>query len=262
CRHLPARQAIRRPVARFDWGDRPTDGLTDGKVPACPPSTGPALLPRLHEALLIAGLGLTGSQLPPAPDPDGRTHAAALVLLYPCAVPAGAEPAPYLVLTRRPTTLRRHAGQISLPGGRYEPEDGSLLRAALRETQEELGVDPARLMVWGRLDPELITVSHYLLAPFVAYTSRRPRFQPSSDEVAEVIDVPLALFLDPANVDEEIWTLPTGMRRVAFYRYGEHKIWGATARVLSQIAALLEPSLPHPQLFLGAAGEGAARPSR
>src|SRR5262249_27986577 len=155
------------------------------------------------------------------------------VLFYPHRLPgSAAQFDPNLVLTRRTTALRRHSGQISLPGGRYEPEDGSLLRTALRETEEELGVNPADLTIWGRLEPEHIVVTHYARARFVAFTPRRPAFRPSPAEVAEVIDVPLAHLLDPATVEEEEWDLQGAARRVSFYRYGEHKIWGATARIL------------------------------
>src|SRR6188474_2261646 len=111
---------------------------------------GADLLDRLRSALLESGLGPTRLDIAPADDPEGRTLAAALVLLYPYRVPGAAGEAPHLVLTRRTTALRRHSGQISLPGGRYDVEDGSLLRTALRETEEELGVDPADLTIWGR----------------------------------------------------------------------------------------------------------------
>jgi len=149
--------------------------------------------------------------------------------------------APHLVLTRRTATLRRHGGQISLPGGRYDEADGSLATTALRETHEELGVAPETLELWGALEPEWIVVTHYLLAPFVAYAPHRPQFRPAPAEVAEVIEVPLATLLDPATPAEETWELAGASRNVHFFRYGEHKIWGATARVLSALVALLLP---------------------
>jgi 8-oxo-dGTP pyrophosphatase MutT (NUDIX family) len=213
---------------------------------------------RLRSALLAAGLGPTRLDIAPADDPEGRTLAAALVLLYPhpiLGVPAPAAGAPHLVLTRRTTALRRHSGQISLPGGRYDADDGSLLRTALRETEEELGVDPADLTIWGRLEPEYIVASHYALAPFVAYTPRRPAFRPAPAEVAEVIDLPLAQILDPSVLEEETWDFQGTPRRVSFYRHAEHKVWGATARILHQLATLLDPSLADVGTFAGAGGE-------
>jgi 8-oxo-dGTP pyrophosphatase MutT (NUDIX family) len=223
---------------------------------------GSDLLDRLRSGLLAAGLGPTRLDIAPADDPEGRTLAAALVLLYPHRLPEGAgrgESVPHLVLTRRTTAMRRHSGQISLPGGRYDAEDGSLLRTALRETEEELGVHPSDLTVWGRLEPEHIVASHYALAPFVAYTPSRPDFQPAPAEVAEVIDLPVAQLLNPATLQEEIWDLQGIPRRVSFYRHAEHKIWGATARVLSQIVGLIDPDCASVGTFAGAAGETGRR---
>jgi len=190
-----------------------------------------------------------------------------LLYPYPLAGPDGetgpdgqtSPDAPHLVLTQRTTTLRRHSGQISLPGGRYDLEDGSLLRTALRETQEELGVNPASLTLWGRLEPEHIVATHYALAPFVAYTPRRPAFVPAPAEVAEIIDLPLALLLEPATIEEEVWDFQGAERRVSFFRYHEHKIWGATARILSQIVLLLDPGRTDVAPFAGASGETGRR---
>ena len=225
-------------------------------------TSGSDLLDRLRSALLAAGLGPTHLDIAPVDDPEGRTLAAALVLLYPHHVPGGPASghlAPSIVLTRRTTVLRRHSGQISLPGGRYDVDDGSLLRTALRETEEELGVDPADLTVWGRLEPQHIVASHYALAPFVAYTPRRPAFRPAPAEVAEVIDLPLAHLLDPATLEEEVWDFQGMPRRVSFYRLAEHKIWGATARILHQVVTLLDPARADVGTFPGASGETGRR---
>jgi 8-oxo-dGTP pyrophosphatase MutT (NUDIX family) len=200
------------------------------------------LLQRLQVALSAAGLAQRGLDRAPEDDPEGRTLAAGLVLLYPHLQDGVASATPHLVLTRRTAALRRHSGQISLPGGRYDLEDGSLLRTAIRETEEELGVNPADLTIWGRLEPELIVASHYALAPFVAYTPRRPDFQPAPAEVDEIIDLPLARILDADARQEEDWDFGERTRRVCFYLYQGHKIWGATARILHQLEVLLEPA--------------------
>jgi len=220
----------------------------------------PDLLDQLRATLLATGLGPTRLDVAPTDDPEGRTLAAGLVLLYPHR-PDGAtdESTPHLVLTRRTAALRRHSGQISLPGGRYDREDGSLLRTALRETEEELGVDPAGLTVWGRLETEHIVASHYVLTPFVAFAPRRPEIRPAPAEVAEVIDLPLVLLLDPGTVEEEVWDFQGMARRVSFFRYREHKIWGATARVLHQIVVLLDPARAEADTFAGAGGETGRR---
>jgi len=217
------------------------------------------LFERLRAALLAAGLGPDGLEVAPENDPEGRTLAAGLVLLYPHLRAGAGQEEPHIVLTRRTTALRRHSGQISLPGGRYDLEDGSLLRTALRETEEELGIDPATLTLWGRLEPEHIVASHYALAPFVAFAPRRPVLRPAPAEVAEVIDLPLAHLLDPATLEEEVWDFQGVPRRVSFYRLREHKIWGATARILHQIAVLLDPGHAEAGTFTGAAGETGRR---
>lgn len=219
------------------------------------PTAGGDLFDRLRAALLAAGLGPTRLDIAPADDPEGRTLAAALVLLYPHRPAAAAPPSPHLVLTLRTTAMRRHSGQISLPGGRYDRDDGSLLRTALRETEEELGVDPTDLTIWGRLEPQHIVASHYALAPFVGHTPRRPEFRPAPAEVAEVIDLPLDHLLRPETVEEEVWDFQGHARRVSFYRFGPHKIWGATARILSQLVALLDPARADAGPFAGAGGE-------
>ena len=218
-------------------GDR---GTTQGHGQA-PSAHEPLLLARLRRELARRGWGRVDAELAPDPDPEGRTLGAVLILLYPGSVDSNGQTVPYLALTRRTEALRSHRGQISLPGGRYDVGDGSLLQTALREAQEELAIDPAALEVWGRLEPERIVVSHYLVAPFVAYAPVRPDVRPNPSEVAELIEVPLPLLLDPTTLAEEIWELQGVERQVSFYRHGEHKIWGATARVLGQLVALLTP---------------------
>lgn len=183
----------------------------------------------------------TGSNLHIAPDPlDELKPGAVLALLYPVAG------APHVVLTLRSTHLRSHAGQISLPGGRFETDDQTLLTTALRETAEELGVETSGFQVWGWLDGAVVTVTGYRVTPFVAYVPERPSFRPDPAEVAAVIEMPLTLITDPLALSDEVWQLATGPRRVSFYPFGEHKIWGATARILSQLGQLIDARSPRP----------------
>lgn len=180
----------------------------------------------------------------------GARLAAVLALFYP------RHGEPHLVLTRRTSHLKTHSGQISLPGGRIDPLDFSAKEAALRETREELGVATDDLEVFGPLirqaeppEPHYVQVSHSVLLPFLAFSRDRPAFVPSPDEVAEVIELPLSHLLDPSCVEEEVWMVRGEPRRVGFYRFGPHKIWGATARILRQIVELAGGAPPPPNLL-------------
>lgn len=140
-----------------------------------------------------------------------------------------------LVLTRRPDYDGVHSGQVSCPGGRHEPPE-SLEMTALRETFEEIGIEPEDVTMLGRLTPLYIPPSDFEVHPFVSYfCAGRPVFNPNHREVAEIIEVPLAYLLDPATRVEETWQLSGVEVDVPFYRVGEHKVWGATAMMLSEL---------------------------
>jgi 8-oxo-dGTP pyrophosphatase MutT (NUDIX family) len=170
--------------------------------------------------------------------PEARV-AAVLALFYPL------RDAPHLILTRRSPDLKHHSGQISFPGGRIESSDPSPAEAALRETREELGIATTDVRLHGTLDPVFTVVSNFVLLPIVGSLPARPSFVPDPREVAELIDLPLATLLGPSAAEEEWWELRGRVRKVSFYRYGKHKIWGATAKVLRQIVELAGgPRLP------------------
>lgn len=155
-----------------------------------------------------------------------------LILLYPKAGRL------HLPLTRRTETLEDHKGQISLPGGAREGNE-PLEWTALRETHEELGVDPQSVEVLGMLTPLYIFPSDYCITPYIAARPDRPTFVPDPVEVAEVLEVPLLTLLDPTIRREEERILHGIPARVPFYQIDEHKVWGATAMVLSEFATML-----------------------
>ncbi len=172
-------------------------------------------------------------------DPDLTCrHAGVLILLYPCPRPCavGGE-ALCLVLTRRSGKVSNHQGQISFPGGSMEPGE-TAVAAALREAWEELRIPPTALEVIGELSPLYIPRSGFCVHPVVAYAPERPAFSPCAEEVAEVIEVPLAHLLDPLTRREETWLIHGEPVRVPFYAIGPHKVWGATAMVLAELLAL------------------------
>ena len=160
------------------------------------------------------------------PDATGRERpAAVLILLY------ERDDQPVTILTRRTEHVGGHKGEISLPGGTPEPGDDSLYATALREAWEEIGVHPDDVTLLGALDPVLTVVSNYAITPFVARLSR-PVFTPNPREVAELIELPLRRLREPDACREEIWETNGVRRTIYFYAYGDHVIWGATARIL------------------------------
>jgi len=165
---------------------------------------------------------------------------AVLILLYPHEAELS------FVLTVRTNTVAHHKGQVSLPGGAWEERDGSLAQTALREAEEELGISLAKAELLGELTGLYIAPSHYELRPYVAHIASQPAFQPSSDEVAQLLQVPLAALLDPARRHVETWTIRGREVEVAFFYLLGHKVWGATAMVLSEFAAMLESASHNP----------------
>lgn len=142
----------------------------------------------------------------------------------------------YMVLTRRTETVGTHKGQISLPGGMREASDESLLHTALRETHEELGISPHLVDVILQLPDVDTVVSNFTITPFVARLSAPPSYMAAVDEVAEVLEVPMSVLLNPDVYREEEW--PEASVRRYVFRYGDHVIWGATARILREFIDL------------------------
>ncbi len=150
----------------------------------------------------------------------------------------------HIVLTRRRDDLPSHAGQISFPGGRHEAPE-TLLETALRETEEEVGVAAADLQILGALTPIYIPPSDYKVYPFVAWASSGtpPVFRAAPREVAKIIEAPLPTLLDPASRVEETWKMGGKQVTVPYYAVQEHKVWGATAVMLSEFIERLRAIL-------------------
>lgn len=144
----------------------------------------------------------------------------------------------HALFTKRPTTLRTHAGQISFPGGARDPEDVTPLHTALRETREEIGVPPERVEVLGMLD-EIPTITQFRIVPFVGVIPGDFPYVPSAEEIEEIIEVPLEALLDPSIHRVESWGPSEHEREIYFYDYGPHVIWGATARILKGLLTIL-----------------------
>jgi 8-oxo-dGTP pyrophosphatase MutT (NUDIX family) len=172
----------------------------------------------------------------PAPPPDARP-AAALVLVYP-----GLNGEAHLVLTERVEYGGdHHSGEVSLPGGKADPGDADAVATALREAEEEVGLDPdaAGVEVIGHLDALWIPPSNFLVVPIVAVAARRPAFVPDPREVAAILEAPLTAFLPgvaPVIIDPDPRGRPL---RYGAYLVEGRVVWGATAAILGQLGAVL-----------------------
>ncbi|OOG61517.1 coenzyme A pyrophosphatase [Rhodanobacter sp. B04] len=139
---------------------------------------------------------------------------------------------PRLILTVRTDHLQSHAGQVAFPGGRCDPADGGdALTTALRESEEEIGLDRALVTPLGYLD-SFETISGYCITPVVARIAAEAQLHPAPGEVAEVFEVPLAFFLEPANLRRYTMDFRGHRRAMVEFVHGGHRIWGATAAML------------------------------
>lgn len=146
---------------------------------------------------------------------------------------------PQVLLTRRTDSLRHHGGQVGFPGGRMEPDDRDAAAAALRESNEEVALQPAQVQALGYLDP-FVTITGYRVTPVVAVID--PGFvpRPQPDEVAEVFEVPLQYLLEPSNLRQVEITHRGRVRHVLEYGWPGQRIWGATAAILYNLRRRLE----------------------
>jgi 8-oxo-dGTP pyrophosphatase MutT (NUDIX family) len=195
----------------------------------------PLRLPPAPAALMPVRVGESAAR-PWAGSPRDGRPAAVLVLVIP-----DADGEARIVLTERTTGGRHHSGEISFPGGRAEPEDADLVATALREAAEEIGLRPteAGLRVVGTLEPFWIPVSNYLVTPVVAVASARPSLVAAPDEVARIIEAPLDAFLRGAPIEIVERTIDDWTIRYGAYAVEGLLVWGATARILGQLGALL-----------------------
>jgi 8-oxo-dGTP pyrophosphatase MutT (NUDIX family) len=129
--------------------------------------------------------------------------------------------------------MRSHAGQVAFPGGKHDPEDDSLLATALREAEEELGIDPRQVDVLGALD-DVLTITGFTVSPWVGWLPPGVSVRPSASEVARAFAPPLRAFLAP----------PTGVMPWRGWTVDGELVWGATAAMVRGFVAILNDLVP------------------
>lgn len=145
-----------------------------------------------------------------------------------------------VILTKRPETMPSHRGDVAFPGGKLTPGvDRSLLEAALREAEEEIGLPRHGVEVIGELDTLSTVTTRFLVAPFVGVLPARPRLVPDAREVERIFDVALADLLADGVHTEEHWGMGSVTRPVHFFEVGGETVWGVTARILAEFLVLV-----------------------
>ena len=146
-----------------------------------------------------------------------------------------------ILLQKRSSRVVNHKGEISFPGGKHDPEDESMLATAIRETHEEMGIDPQDIRVFGALD-HTATTTGYLTYPFAGTIPYPYDFDPSEQEVAEVLEVPVSSLMDSANRRGEMRVVNGDLQCAPAFAYDGHIIFGATARILDRFIEMLQSS--------------------
>jgi 8-oxo-dGTP pyrophosphatase MutT (NUDIX family) len=171
----------------------------------------------------------------PPPEEGPPVEQIPAAVLVPLFLQAGVKE-PHVVLTKRRADLRRHAGEISFPGGRRDPEDADLQETALREAEEEIGLARAAVSILGELPATSTFATNYVIHPFVAEIAAGQRWLASPREVDAVLELPVQALRESRT--------RTRMERRGFsfetdaYILGEHLIWGATARIIEELLAM------------------------
>ena len=147
---------------------------------------------------------------------------------------------PHLVFAKRTEHVGTHRGQISFPGGTLDSSDASLLEAALRECEEEVGLPREMVEPLGALDDQETWATQYVITPWVGVIRERVTWRPDGAEIERVIEVPFAALAERATFRVEHWEREGVVRPVYFFDYRGDTIWGATARILKGYLDLLE----------------------
>jgi 8-oxo-dGTP pyrophosphatase MutT (NUDIX family) len=149
----------------------------------------------------------------------------------------------YILFTKRTERVKEHKGQISFPGGATHKRDSTLVDTALRESAEEIGLDPGKVKVLGELDDTLTETSNYVISPFVALIPHPYQFKFEVREVEEIIEAPISVLLDKECLRQETMVLKGKTLKLYVYNYHGRIIWGATAQILHQFLDVFSRAL-------------------
>ncbi|MBI1184433.1 NUDIX domain-containing protein [bacterium] len=159
---------------------------------------------------------------------------AVLILLFPL------ENKACFPLTQRHQYKGVHSGQVSLPGGKYEAQDRNLMATALRETEEEIGVEPSKIEVIGALSTLYIPPSNFLVHPYIGFTKEKPHMKKDDFEVHELFETDLETLLHPQTVQHTRVKIAEGLRiNTPYFNLNNKIVWGATAMILSELKEIL-----------------------
>ena len=192
-------------------------------------------MPDAPDVLMPVRIDSPEPLFPVGTDGPGRP-AAVLVLLFP-----DGDGEARVLLTERPSHMAAHAGEVSFPGGGEEPDDADATATALREACEEIGLDPEAcgLRVAGTLEQVAIPVSGFRITPVLALAVRRPVCHASPDEVERILEPPVDAFLPGAPIELDERVVRGRHIRYGVYPVEGARVWGATARILGRLGALL-----------------------
>lgn len=165
-------------------------------------------------------------------DPNLARDSSVLLLFY---IKNGQLHLPFI---KRTTGNTNHSGQISLPGGKYEESDANRTITAVRETNEELGVDCKKIKILGFLTELYIPVSNFMVLPVLGYCENRPDFTLNEFEVEKIIEMPVAQLFAENNISEFTFEKNGFTIHAPYFPAFEHKIWGATAMILSELKTI------------------------
>jgi 8-oxo-dGTP pyrophosphatase MutT (NUDIX family) len=171
--------------------------------------------------------------------PATAKKSAVLLLFYPEA--SGV----YFPLIKRPSYPGAHSGQVSFPGGKVEPSDPDLVYTALREAEEEIGIDAGKVEVLGRLTDLYIPTSNFLVSPVLGFLNETPRFVPEAREVERIIPTAMSMIGQPQIRQRTTLLIGEGRHlETPYFALDGEVVWGATAMILSELLQLLEQNTP------------------